>query len=445
MKRSYALILVLAGMLLGCEPSPEPGKYNEGSEEDFLEKGALDGYTGMLIIANIMEGPEGPVRGPVAAIIIDMSGKEVHTYSSVIAGRMLPDGIMLGVEEIMPNGQSATSLIQETWDGTVEWTYSHWENVPGIGWCSRMHHDLQREGNPAGYYAPGQDFVEQGNTLVLAHADEIRPDISSKPLLDDIIYEIDWHGNHTPTMFEWHAVDHVFEFGFDKRALAAIDRIDGDWLHINSISRLGKNHWYNENGDSRFHPQNIILSSRHAGFLAIISHQSGEVVWRVGPDYSEGNREAVLEPLIGIHQAHMIPKGLPGEGNILVFDNGGASGWGGLILTRPMKYVRFYSRVVEFDPTTFEIVWEYSPQKGDYLPFSPVNSGVQRLPNGNTLITSGEPGHLLEVTPEKEIVWDYINNFFVRDSNSVFRATRYPPEWVPGNPAGYAPWEKYEY
>ena len=33
----------------------------------------------------------------------------------------------------------------------------------------------------------------------------------------------------------------------------------------------------------------------------------------------------------------------------------------------------------------------------------------QRLPNGNTLICSGAPGRLFEVTREGRVVWDYRN------------------------------------
>jgi hypothetical protein len=43
----------------------------------------------------------------------------------------------------------------------------------------------------------------------------------------------------------------------------------------------------------------------------------------------------------------------------------------------------------------------------------PLNSTVrgaqERLPNGNTLITESEGGRLIEVTPEREIVWEYIS------------------------------------
>ena len=55
-----------------------------------------------------------------------------------------------------------------------------------------------------------------------------------------------------------------------------------------------------------------------------------------------------------------------------------------------------------------DIVWEY--ENGEDF-FSPFRSGNQRLPNGNTLICECDAGHLFEVTPEKEIVWDFYSPF----------------------------------
>jgi len=93
-------------------------------------------------------------------------------------------------------------------------------------------------------------------------------------------------------------------------------------MHINSISTLGPNHWYEE-GDRRFHPDNIIFDARNSNILAIISKETGKIVWRVGPDYNENEATKKLGWIIGQHHLHMIPRGLPGEGNLLVFDNGG--------------------------------------------------------------------------------------------------------------------------
>lgn len=142
----------------------------------------------------------------------------------------------------------------------------------------------------------------------------------------------------------------------------------------------------------------------------------------------------------------MIPKGLPGEGDLLVFDNGGQGGYGvpnPTSLDGSNNARRDYSRVLQFDPITLEIKWQYTPLEAGWLLFTdPSNfyssyiSSAQRLPNGNTLITEGSDGHLIEVTKEHEIVWEYINPYFSTlggkfKNNSIYRAYRVPYEWVP--------------
>jgi hypothetical protein len=149
----------------------------------------------------------------------------------------------------------------------------------------------------------------------------------------------------------------------------------------------------------------------------------------------------------------MIPDGLPGAGNILVFDNGGSAGYG--LLGTPNR-MRLWSRVVEFNPITLSIIWKYSnivgankiehhikwrhPRAGPGHHFYSVHiSSAQRLPNGNTLITEGNNGRVFEVTYDaKEIVWDYLSPTI---SHKIYRAYRIPPEWVPDNPSGYLLWE----
>jgi hypothetical protein len=180
----------------------------------------------------------------------------------------------------------------------------------------------------------------------------------------------------------------------------------------------------------------MIISSRTANIVAIFSRATGEVVWKIGPNFTEDTPEHKLGQFVGQHHAHMIPRDLPGEGNILVFDNGGESGYGG-----PNGYPRYErkdSRIIEFNPVTFDIVWEYATENF----FSHFISSAQRLPNGNTLITEGSKGHIFEVTPDKKIVWEFISPFKHESGNEVYRAIRVPPEWVPGNPNGYTEWDK---
>ena len=70
-----------------------------------------------------------------------------------------------------------------------------------------------------------------------------------------------------------------------------------------------------------------IVSSRQSSIVAIIAHD-GHVVWQIGPDFSATPELKEIGQIIGQHHAHMIPPGLPGAGNLMVFDNGGASGYG---------------------------------------------------------------------------------------------------------------------
>lgn len=138
----------------------------------------------------------------------------------------------------------------------------------------------------------------------------------------------------------------------------------GDWLHINCVSELG-------------------------------------------PRFDGSDAEKKIGWIIGQHHFHMIPKGLPGEGDLLVFDNGGAAGYDAPNAIAPdgtNAVHRDYSRILQFNPIT--------------------------------LITEGSDGHLIEVTPDHEIVWEYLSPYFKApapgfSSNMVYRAYRAPYEWVP--------------
>lgn len=119
------------------------------------------------------------------------------------------------------------------------------------------------------------------------------------------------------------------------------------------------------------------------------------------------------------------------NGTVLVFDNGNMR----FGTTSP------YSRALEFDPNSGKITWEYT----DPLPpsfFSPYMGSAERLENGNTFICESAFGRLFEITPDGEVVWEYIIPFFdeypehMRKmisgyQNSAFRAHRYPADAIP--------------
>ncbi len=93
---------------------------------------------------------------------------------------------------------------------------------------------------------------------------------------------------------------------------------------------------------------------------------------------------------------------------------------------------------------SLELVWEFTartagfPSGGEDLSkfYSRYQSAAQRLPNGNTLITESHCGRIFEVTPDCEIVWEYISPYNLAEReglffSDVFRAYRYPYDWVP--------------
>ena len=390
----------------------------------------------------LIGSPENDAGAEFKALLIDMEGNEVHRWS--ITGfppKMLPGGSLIGCTGVFPTSYDCVEMQQVSWDGELEWSFSDWTAM-GTATAARHHHDFERDGNPVGFYAPGQDFVPQGNTLVLAHQRKIVPQIRAGQIDDDVIYEVDFNGELTG--FEWHAADHFDEFGFDEEAKQDIATRSAsvlEWLHGNTVSLVGPNRWYDQ-GYDEFHPENIIYSARNACFVAIISRETGNVVWRIGPDFA-GNPEENLGQIAGQHHPHLVPVGLPGAGNMLIFDNGLGSGYGGP--NNSNRYSRNHSRVIEFDPVSLELVWQYGSDSGAERLRSTILSNMQRLPNGNTLITEGVPGRLLEVTPEKQIVWEYQYEGPLGGSTQwVYRSYRIPPEWLPAGvneaQAGYATW-----
>ena len=215
----------------------------------------------------------------------------------------------------------------------------------------------------------------------------------------------------------------------------------------------------------------IMLSARDFSELWIIDHSTttapaaghsggnggrgGDLLYRWGNPRAYDAAAAADQQLFWQHQTHWIPEGLPGAGNILVFNNGNEfSG-----------YARGYSSVVELSPPVDGYSYHYSegsaygPAEPEWtytaaLPsdfYAPFQSGAQRLPNGNTLICVGNKGTVLEVTPAGETVWQYINPVLRRRTlyqgdpmpyrtlntmpavqrwrNFLYRAHRYPPDY----------------
>ena len=211
-----------------------------------------------------------------------------------------------------------------------------------------------------------------------------------------------------------------------------------DFSHFNSID-------YNEELDQ------ILLSSRYLNEIYIIDHSTtteeaaghtggnsgkgGDILYRWGNplNYHAGN--ASDQKLFVQHDAQWVKPGYPGEGQITIFNNG---------LGRPEGD---YSSIEEIIPPVDENgnyylepgsaygpeepIWNYTAKNPSDF-YSGTMSGAQRMPDGNTLICSGGELKFFIVTPEKEIVWEYINRFPIPNSffSFVFKTQYYEKEYL---------------
>ncbi|MCX2721312.1 arylsulfotransferase family protein [Roseibium salinum] len=149
-----------------------------------------------------------------------------------------------------------------------------------------------------------------------------------------------------------------------------------DPLHPNTVEYIdaekAKNFPYGQEGD-------VVLSFREPNLIAVLSPETGEITWAARGVWLRQHNPSILA-----------------NGNILLFDNLG-------VLRRGNS-----SRVLEIDPRTLDVAWDYTGTKEEPL-HSVIRSNAQRLPNGNTLITESDGGRLLEVTRNGDIAWEYVN------------------------------------
>ncbi len=170
-----------------------------------------------------------------------------------------------------------------------------------------------------------------------------------------------------------------------------------DYFHMNTVSIIPETPL--GASDSRFKPGNLLVCFRNVNQIAILDETTGEVLWAWG--------EGIME---WPHHPTMLT-----NGNILIFDNGSR---------------RQYTEILELNPVTGTIEWEYA---GDppcsFYSFS--RGSAQRLPNDNTLICLGDKGQVFEVNREGEIMWKWLNPTTPEGYRAqVYRMIRIPPDEI---------------
>lgn len=310
--------------------------------------------------------------------LIDMDGNVLHEWAppapaKPFYGIMKDNGNLLvrcyDDTEPFTGGGYGGVLVELDWDSNVVWRYDN----PVI------HHDhiVLKNGNimVIGWeeLTPEQEARVKGGRE--------RPGEREHAMLGDFLLELNADGE---AVWEWHGYDKLDP----EQEVIEGNGMRGEWTHCNGVTEL-------LNGD-------ICISFRQTSQIVFISKETGDVYWRFGPgELSHQHNPTQLD-----------------NGNLLIFDNGETRAQGGV-----------FSRVVELDPTTNEIVWQF---RGDPALsfFSTGISGAQRLPNGNTAICDGRTGRLFEVTTEGDVVWEYMNPEICHwrgenNNRAIFRALRY--------------------
>ncbi|MBN2448879.1 MAG: aryl-sulfate sulfotransferase [Lentisphaeria bacterium] len=332
-------------------------------------------YAGVTAI--LVKGDRGPDVG-----LITMEGKIVKRWpmddparkGGVPRARLQPDGRLL----VLRSAKGWGGCVQEyAWDGTRIWEYAP---PPEL----MLHHDVEKT-------AAGNVLIVAREEVPLEVRGRAREPERREMLYADVIQEVTPDGN---VAWEWHQHEHL-DIHLCCKVPAPVDWWAGssnntlvDWTHTNTVQALPENRWFDA-GDTRFRPGNILMSLRQLDLVLIVDRETGTIVWTYTGDYLGG--------LSGQHDSHMIEKGLPGEGNILIFDNGASP-------TTNLAHCGC-SFVLEVDPVAAATVWVYDQRETFHSNFT---SSCQRLPNGNTLVLEAAHRRLFEVTRERNLVWEHV-------------------------------------
>ncbi len=304
-----------------------------------------------------------------SARLIDNDGIEVHTWS-------YPGDDGWEHIELLPNGDLLVVLNQQAIlkidrDSRLLWRFE-----------ADTHHDLA--------------VHPSGDIYALTDASTLRPEIHPDvPVIEDFVEVLTKDGELKDRFSILEAMrSSVYGFLLVSPRHLPSDQKEGERLRIDM---LHTNHIQVFDGSIAhrsplFALGNVLISMRTINTIAILDPRTREILWAWGPT--------------NLHRQHHPT--LLENGNILVFDNG---------------FRR--SQIVELDPLTFDIAWRYAPE-GDFL--SQFRGSVQRLPNGNTLITESDRGYVFEVSPDHETVWRYANPDVQKNKMrvAIWRMTRFP-------------------
>ncbi len=332
-----------------------------------------------------------------------------------------------------------------SWDNEVMWEFELNDSL------QRIHHDVSPMPNGnvliiAWENKTPDESIENGRDPVLITEGAIWPDyiLEFDPLLDSVVWE-------------WHAWDHlVQEFDSTRLNYGLIDD-HPELININHIYVSGQADWMHSNAID-YHPEMdlIMLSVPHFDEIWFIDHSAtaedtkghiggywgkgGDLVYRWGNPRAYHRGDSSDQKLFFTHDCHwvedFVSEDYPLFGSVALFNNRYGVDF---------SAANIFTPVIDTLNRTFELlggVWVPADYDLTILhPLSPQQmyssglSSFQVLPNDNFLLLNGRTGYAFEITPENEIVWEYIvpikNGAIISQgetalNNTTFRMKRYP-------------------
>lgn len=389
-------------------------------------------------VVHLWEGEEGRVPGNTAYIL--ENGNMVKTHrSSDISG----DAIWAG------GGGEAVEIVD--WENNSLWYYAINTNE------ERLHHDIAvlPNGNilmVVWEKITGEDAIAMGREEDLLADGELWPDkvIEVDPSTDEIVWE-------------WRAWDHlVQDVDASKPNFGVIadnpQRINvnydfgtavADWMHVNAID-------YDPVNDHviisvpTFHEMWVVdhstTTEQAASNFGGTSGKGGDLLYRWGNPAAYDNGDAEDQKLFYQHDVQFIDDFLlpshPFYGKYAAFNNRVGADFSSVVTwNNPYD---MYTATFETSADGTFMPEDFNTSTTHPIPqnlYSTGLSSVQILQNDNMLITDGRHGYSFELTPENEIVWEYVTPFkgglpvnqedeLLINENLTFRLKRYPVDFA---------------